>query len=152
MLFRDLSVAVLAAAFALILLVFGSQLPVGTALRMGPGFVPRAVAVGLLLVAAAIAVRACVTVRHRREAAINEPPLHWRGTASIGLGVLAFAMLIQPIGLIASAIVTVFVSSLAQAGDRIGERALLAGGLSAVAGAVFSLGLGLPLPMLPAFL
>ncbi|WP_425106015.1 tripartite tricarboxylate transporter TctB family protein [Ancylobacter sp.] len=152
MLFRDLSVAVLAAAFALILLVFGSHLPVGTALRMGPGFVPRAVAVGLLLVAAAIAVRACVTVRHRREAAMNEPPLHWRGTASIGLGVLAFAMLIQPIGLIASAIVTVFVSSLAQDGDRIGERALLAGGLSAVAGGVFSLGLGLPLPMLPAFL
>jgi len=149
---RDFSMAALAAAFALILLAFGSHLPVGTALRMGPGFVPRAVGIGLLLVAAAIALRGILSLRRRRAVASGEPPVHWRGAASIGLGVLAFAVLIQPIGLIASAIVTVFVSSLAQDGDRIGERALLAGGLSAVAGAVFSLGLGLPLPMLPAFL
>ncbi|MDF2620696.1 MAG: hypothetical protein K0S00_3355 [Xanthobacteraceae bacterium] len=149
---RDFFVAALAAAFALILLTFGSHLPMGTALRMGPGFVPRAVGIGLLVVAAAIALRGFLGLRRRRAVASGEPPIQWRGAASIGLGVLAFAVLIQPIGLIASAIVTVFVSSLAQDGDRIGERALLAGGLSAVAGAIFSLGLGLPLPMLPAFL
>lgn len=149
---RDFFVAALAAAFALILLAFSSHLPMGTALRMGPGFVPRAVGIGLLVVAAAIALRGFLSLRRRRAAAAGEPPIQWRGAASIGLGVLAFAVLIQPVGLIASAIVTVFVASLAQDGDRIGERALLAGGLSAVAGAIFSLGLGLPLPMLPAFL
>lgn len=149
---RDLGVAVIAAAFALILLIFGAHLPLGTALRMGPGFVPRAVAFGLIFVAAGLALRGLLALRRRERPAVAEAPVHWRGAASIGIGVLAFAALIQPIGLLASAVITVFVASLAQEGDGARQRVLLAGGLAAVAGAVFAYGLGLPLPMLPTVL
>lgn len=149
---RDLSVAAIAAAFALILLIFSTHLPLGTALRMGPGFVPRAVAFGLIFVAAGLALRGLLALRRRARPAAVEAPVHWRGTASIGVSVLAFATLIQPIGLLASAVITVFVASLAQEGDGARQRVLLAGGLAAVAGAVFAYGLGLPLPILPTVL
>lgn len=148
---RDVLIAGLATAFALILLVFGSHLPVGTAVRMGPGFIPRAVAIGLLGVATLILIRAFLA-RPARSDAAPEAPIHWRGAASIGFGVLTFALLIQPIGLLASATATVFFSSLAQQGEGWAERVLLAGSLAAIAGAVFAYGLGLPLPILPNFL
>lgn len=156
MLFRDLITAALVGGVAFVLFASGDKLPIGSAVRMGPGFVPRAVAIGLLLVAAGIAARgiwAHFAGRRRvSSAAPADPaPVHWRGAASIGIGILAFAALIQPIGLVASATVTVFVSSLAQRGERLPARLALAGGLAAVSTLVFALALGLPLPILPAF-
>jgi len=149
---RDLLTAGLAATFALILLSFGAHLPVGSAVRMGPGFIPRAVGIALLVVAALIVLKAFLTRPTRARDAAPEAPIHWRGAASISFGVLVFALLIQPIGLLASATATVFFSSLAQQSDGWSERVILAGSLAAIAGAVFAYGLGLPLPMLPNFL
>lgn len=149
---RDVLTAGLATAFALTLLVFGSHLPVGTAVRMGPGFIPRAVAIGLLVVAVLILIKALLTRPARSDDAVPGAPIHWRGAASISFGVLTFALLIQPIGLLASATATVFFSSLAQQGEGWAERVVLAGSLAAIAGAVFAYGLGLPLPILPNFL
>ncbi|MDQ0350105.1 tripartite tricarboxylate transporter TctB family protein [Ancylobacter vacuolatus] len=149
---RDVLTAGLATAFALILLAFGSHLPAGTAVRMGPGFIPRAVAIGLLAVAVLILIKALLARPARADDAAPEAPIHWRGAASISFGVLTFALLIQPIGLLASATATVFFSSLAQQGEGWGERVVLAGSLAAIAGAVFAYGLGLPLPILPNFL
>ena len=148
---RDVLTAGLATAFALILLIFGAHLPVGSAVRMGPGFIPRAVGIALLLVATAILLRAFLARPARSDNAV-EPPIHWRGAASISFGVLTFALLIQPIGLLAGATATVFFSSLAQQSDGWSERVILAGSLAAIAGAVFAYGLGLPLPILPNFL
>ncbi|WP_029350830.1 tripartite tricarboxylate transporter TctB family protein [Bosea sp. 117] len=146
---RDLLTGGIVAVFGAVLLLFGNHLSPGTAVRMGPGFVPRAVAIGLLLVAAGIIARGLVSYPARRADQPAEAPIQWRGAASIGIGILAFAALIQPVGLIASAMVTVFVSSLAQQGEGLPERVVLAGGLAGVAGLVFSVALGLPLPMLP---
>ena len=87
---RDLLTAGLAAAFALILLGFGAHLPVGSAVRMGPGFIPRAVGIALLVVAALIVFRAFITRPTRAADAAPEAPIHWRGAASISVGVLTF--------------------------------------------------------------
>lgn len=149
---RDALTSGLTTVFALTLLVFGSHLPVGTAVRMGPGFIPRAVAIGLLGVATLILIKALLARATRSKHAAPEAPIHWRGAASISFGVLTFALLIQPIGLLASATATVFFSSLAQQGEGWPERVILAGSLAAIAGAVFAYGLGLPLPILPNFL
>ena len=119
---------------------------------MGPGFIPRAVGIALLVVAALIVLKAFLTRPTRTRDAAPEAPIHWRGAASISFGVLTFALLIQPIGLLASATATVFFSSLAQQSDGWSERVILAGSLAAIAGAVFAYGLGLPLPILPNFL
>jgi hypothetical protein len=147
---RDLVTALLMAALGLVLLIEGANLSVGTAVRMGPGFVPRAVGVAMLAVAALILGRGFLA--RARDAGADQAPIHWRGAASVSLGVLAFALLIQPIGLLASATVTVFVASLAQRGEGLTERVVLAGSLAAIAGAVFAYGLGLPLPILPTIL
>lgn len=149
---RDFLVASIATAFAATLLGFGARLPVGTAVRMGPGFIPRAVAIGLLLVAAGLVLRALLARPAARNDGAVEAPIHWRGAASVGAGVLAFALMIQPVGLLASATVSVFLTSLAQQGEGLPERFVLSGSLAGIAGLIFIFGLGLPLPILPEFL
>jgi putative tricarboxylic transport membrane protein len=147
--YRSFATSAFAFAFAAILLIYGRNLPLGTGARMGPGFIPYAAAWGLIVLGAAIGLRGIFEFRreHRSE---STAPFHWRGAASIGIGVAAFALLVQPIGLLASATATVFISSLAQPGSGISERVLLASFLAAFSGLVFTLALGLPIPVLPA--
>jgi putative tricarboxylic transport membrane protein len=147
--YRSFATAGIALAFAAILMIFGGNLAVFSGSRMGPGFVPYASAWGLVVLGGAIALRGVFEYRnaHRSQ---SSAPFHWRGAASIGIGVAAFALLVQPIGLLASASTTVLISSLAQPGSGISERFLLASFLAAFSGLVFTLALGLPIPVLPA--
>jgi putative tricarboxylic transport membrane protein len=146
--YRDFWTASLLFSFASVLIAAGTNLPLGTAARMGPGFIPRAAAIALLLIAAAIAIRGVLALR-RNHAGETMPAFHWRGAASIGGAVLAFALFIQPAGLLASATIAVFVSSLAQTGSHLPERVLLATSLAGFAGLVFSVALGLPISIFP---
>ncbi|MFK8253352.1 tripartite tricarboxylate transporter TctB family protein [Ancylobacter terrae] len=148
---RDLLTASLAASFALVMLYAGWALPLGTALRMGPGYVPRLVGVALLAVALIIAARALVKVRFGRGDEPAALAINWKSVVTIAAGPVAFALLIQPYGLLASAMVAVVITSLAQAADSLRERLVLAGGLAGFSSLVFVVGLELPLPILPSF-
>jgi putative tricarboxylic transport membrane protein len=147
--YRSFATAAFALVFAAILLIYGQNLPTGTGSRMGPGFVPHAAAWGLIILGGAIALRGVFEWKNAHPGE-SLAPFHWRGAACIGVGVAAFALLVQPIGLLASAGATVLISSLAQTGGGISERVLLASFLAAFAGLVFTLALGLPIPVLPA--
>lgn len=146
--YRSFATAAFAFGFAAILLYFGRNLPLGTGARMGPGFVPYVAAWGLIVLAVGIAIRGLYEFRSARPAE-GSTPFHWRGAASIGAGVVAFALLVQPIGLLASAGATVLLTSLAQPGSGVSERVILASFLAAFSGLVFTLALGLPIPVLP---
>ena len=146
---RDFATAALLGGFATVLLLAGGNLPSGTAARMGPGFIPKAAAIGLLLVSAAIALRGILAMRRATRRANDElPPFQWNAAASVSGSILVFALLIQPAGLLAAAAVTVFLTSLSQVG-HLPERIALAGGLAAFAGIVFPVALGLPISILP---
>lgn len=145
---RNFLTVFILAALAVTLLIGGGDLKIGTAARIGPGFILLASAVGLLLVAA-ITARGGVALRSTHGYSDEElPPIQWRGAASIGLSVLAFGLLIQPAGLLFSSAIAVFMTSLVQ-GPQLPERIALAGGLATSAGLIFSVVLGLPISILP---
>lgn len=146
---RDGFTAAIAAFFACVLLIAGSGIPLGTAVRMGPGYVPRLLAFALLAVALIIAVRGFIAWRQRHPHRTVEFGVAWKSAFSIAAGVLAFAVLIQPLGLIGSAVIAVVLTSLAQAASSLRERFILAGFLAAFSSLLFPFALELPLPVLP---
>jgi len=146
---RDALTAAIAAFFSFVLFYAGARLPLGTAVRMGPGYVPRLLAIALLAVALIIAARAVIAWRQKHPRQTVDFGVTWKGVAFIGAGVLAFALLIQPLGLAASAVIAVVLTSLAQTAESLRERFLLAGFLAAFSSLVFPFALELPLPVLP---
>lgn len=146
---RDGVTAGIAAFFAFVLLIAGSSLPLGSAVRMGPGYVPMLLGIALVGVAVLIAGRAVFAWRQRPPHQAQPLGFAWKSLLSIAAGVLAFALLIQPLGLIASAVVAVVLTSLAQAAASLKERFLLAGFLAAFSSLLFPIALELPVPVLP---
>jgi hypothetical protein len=66
--------------------------------------------------------------------------------------VLAFAVLLKPLGLALALVITIFVGAAGGPEYRAREVAMLAAALVALVLAVFVAGLGLPVPVWPAFL
>ncbi len=75
-------------------LILGNDLRVGTAARMGPGFIPHAIGWILIALGAAIAVEGFA---RDAEQVVR---LHLRPASLIVLSVVVFALLLQPAGLI----------------------------------------------------
>lgn len=75
-------------------LILGNDLRVGTATRMGPGFIPHAIGWILIALGAAIAVEGFA---RDAEQVVR---LHLRPASLIVLSVVVFALLLQPAGLI----------------------------------------------------
>lgn len=115
--------------------------------QVGPGVVPRIVGVGLLVIGAFL-VREVFTggLRGVDEAAEARLPMDWRAFAWITAGIIAYGLVVQPLGFVfSSAFLFMFVAR------SFGSRRWL---LNAVSGlvlaacifAIFNYGLGLTLP------
>ncbi len=97
----------------------GRDYPLGTAMRMGPGYFPAILGALLVLLGLAILVRAVV------GAAAPPPSFSFKSLAVILASIAAFALTVERLGIIAAVVLVV-------AGERPGERALpLAGGAAA---------------------
>lgn len=120
----------------------------GDAARMGPGYFPFAL--GLLL--AAIGAIVLVGSLRSRTPAEPLPRFHFKTLAWILGSVVLFGVLLVPLGLVGSLIVLVFVSSMAS--HEFGWKGTLLNALLllAICAGAFVYGLGLQLPMWPAFL
>ncbi|TWT13746.1 tripartite tricarboxylate transporter TctB family protein [Reyranella sp. CPCC 100927] len=95
------------AAFTDLSRYFGqSKLALGTAVRMGPGFVPQMLAFIMMALGAIIAISAVVTGSERIEGG------KWKPIVMVTLGVVAFAVLFDPGNV--PAIVSWFVPGLAR--------------------------------------
>lgn len=121
--------------------------PLGTSMRMGAGYFPLLLSVVLALLGLAVLVR---SVRITEEKDAGDGGLALRPAAFIGAGVIAFALLAPNQGLLIATVVLTVLSGFAQREVRLRELLGLSAVLAAFGVAVFSYGLGLPLPVLPA--
>lgn len=125
------------------LLVLGHDLPKGTALRMGPGYVPMLLSWGLILLGVANIAQGMlgqVTPLQRWHPGI---------VLRIMLAMAAFAAFIQPAGVIAASALTVLIAQVDGLRTRPLEVILLALTISLAVTGIFVVGLDLPIHALP---
>jgi putative tricarboxylic transport membrane protein len=134
---KDLWSGIMFAGFGLLALALAGELRVGSAARMGPGYVPRLLAWSLIVLGAAIALRAVL----RRSEAIAG--FQWRPILLVSLGLVAFALLLESTGLLPALLALVLLASLARRGAGAVETAATAVVLAILCVGIFKLGLGM---------
>jgi hypothetical protein len=137
-------------AFAAFLIGLGAfafslarELSVGTTASMGPGYVPRALAVIIMIYGAVLGARAVLAGWQAFPAIALRPLLLI--TASVAL----FALLLPAAGLALTSLAVVVCAGFAAADVRLRENAMLAIALAAFAVVLFVTALGLPIPVWP---
>jgi putative tricarboxylic transport membrane protein len=140
---RDLIAGLVFAAWGLAGLWLGRELPLGVALRMGPGYVPWLLSWALVLIGSVIAIKGAVLGGE----AIT--PWNLRPLILLPLALLTFAVLIEPAGLPLATVAVVIAGAVAGPEFRPGEVAVLALGLAVCSVGLFVYGLGLPLTVWP---
>jgi hypothetical protein len=118
--------------------------PIGTALRMGTGYVPRLLCWILLGLGAVLLIRGL-----RAGEALGGPPLRWRPILLVPASLLIFALTIQPLGLVIATLLLIAVGSQAGRELRLLEIVIAAIVLVAITLGIFVWGLGLPLQVWP---
>lgn len=128
------------ALFGLVALWVGTDYPLGTLRRMGPGFFP--VIVSLLIVFFGL-LAAVEAVRGGGKKTLFK----WRPVISVSVGILAWTVLIEPMGIVVATFALVGIGSLAQAPFRAVSVLVMAAGLCIAGYYVFIVGLGMPLTL-----
>lgn len=115
----------------------------GTAANMGPGYMPRAIALVLL------GFGLFFTARGLRRPFAGIEPVQWRPILGVGVAVGMFALLIETAGLAAASLAAVLIAAFASRESRFFEVILF--GLCITAGAVllFVKALALPVAIWP---
>ena len=129
--------------FGFLAVVVARNYPMGSALRMGPGYFPIILGSALAVLGFMIAARSLWLSRESIEALALRPLLFVLGA------LVAFALLIQPLGLVTATVALVVIGSLARGEIRLGEVGALSLVLAAIAVSLFVYGLGLPLSVWP---
>jgi hypothetical protein len=129
-------------ALALLALWSSADLEFGTRRALGPGALPRAVALLVLAGGVILTVGALV----KRGAPLGRWPL--RGPVFVSLAIIAFALTIRSVGLALAGPLVVFVSGGASAETRPLELAVFAVVMTAFCIGLFKYALGLPIPVL----
>jgi hypothetical protein len=124
-------------------LIYGSRYAMGSSVRMGPGYFPRMVSTGLVLLGLVLVIKALV----RGGEAIQGIAL--RPLLLVLAGTLAFGFLIERAGFWLASVLLVVVSRFADRGFRIVEVGALALFLTALITVIFRYGLGLSLRLVP---
>ena len=119
----------------------------GTAARMGPGYFPFYLGLLLGILGAAIALSAM----REKNAGPKVEKFHWKPVFWVLLPIVAFGVLLKIIGMIASGMMVVVVSSVASEEFRWKPVLLLAIGLVVFCSLAFVWGLKLPIPLCPGF-
>lgn len=123
--------------FGLIALYFGQKLALGTTVRMGPGYVPRMLA----LIMMGLGLLICVIALVAGGEAVEKPK--WKPITLVTIGILCFAFLFERAGLLPALVVLILIASLAgeefKLKEVIGNMVVLA----IVCTLVFKVGLGM---------
>jgi putative tricarboxylic transport membrane protein len=142
---QDVAAGLLFLAFGAIGLYVAQDYRMGTALRMGPGYMPRLLCWALIVFGAAIAVRGVVRA--------GEPLAAWhiRPLALVLAALIVFGLLIEDAGLLVTAIVAAYVGAIASREFRPGGTLVLVICLGVAVVALFIHVLGLPMHAWPDF-
>jgi len=128
------------AAFALWL---GAGLDIGSLRQIGPGMVPRAVAVLVAVCGLVVLVNAC------REPGAGLDRWSLRGPVFILGGAVAFALAVRPLGLAVAGPIAVVIGSFASRETRLVESLIFGAVMTAVCIGLFKYLLSLPIPVAP---
>jgi hypothetical protein len=140
---RDFCAGLLFLFFGAVATWFARDYPMGSALRMGPGYFPMVLGVLLLLLGAAT----CAAGLALRGEAVER--MRARPLVLILAAVGAFALAIEPAGIIVATVLATVLATAASAESRVREVAVLVVVLLALAVGVFTYGLGLPFRLVP---
>ena len=145
---KDFWSGVMFIAFGLFFAGFARQYDMGTAARMGPAYFPTVLGGLLILLGVYIAFTGIsVPDEHGKVDRFHFKPL------LLVLGaVVAFGLLLRPMGLIVALVALIFISSLGSGEFKLKEILPLSVGLVVLVLLVFIWGLGLTIPVLPAFM
>jgi hypothetical protein len=126
-------------AFGAFFAIQSLGMPIGTALRMGPGFFPLALASVLMLLGLVIIIQA---MRMK-----GEPigPIAWRGALFILPAPIIFGLTIRGLGFVPGVFLAAIVASFASVMMKPSRALLITLAVTIFATAVFSYALGLPI-------
>jgi len=117
--------------------------PVGTPVRLGTGVFPRILCWGLIGIGGIVLVRGLTT----HGAGLGT--WAWRRVILIAAAAVAFALLIEPAGLLAAMIALMVLGGLAGQGHRLKEFVIFAVAMMLFAYVVFIWGLGMMIKVFP---
>ena len=139
----DLAFAAFLVALGALAFALASELTVGTAAAMGPGYVPRWLALIIMIYGGALGVRSAFS------GGVSFPDMAWRPLLLISASVAVFAILLPVAGLAITSLAVVVCAGWAAYDVRMHENALLAVALAIFAVVLFVTVLGLPIPVWP---
>lgn len=131
--------------FIVLALLFAWQtqeLPMGSAVRMGPGYFPLVLSVLLGLLGLVVMING---LRFDGEMPSS---IAWRAVAIITVAVVFFGFAVRPLGFLPALGAAVFISTLGSRLFRLSTAIIITAVMVVFAWAVFIKGLGLPLPLL----
>jgi putative tricarboxylic transport membrane protein len=145
---KNVLAGLLFCAVALAGLFLSRDYPIGTALRMGTGYVPR------LLCWVLLALGVLVLVQGLLEVDAGRPPpalgtSAWRPVIFVTASLVIFGLTIERLGLVLSILLLIGVGAAAARGLRPLETLAAAALLIALAWGIFIVGLGLTIPVWP---
>jgi putative tricarboxylic transport membrane protein len=119
--------------------------PVGTALRMGTGYMPR------LLCWILLGLGGVVLAQGLRQDVVplRSAPQAWRALLAVTVSLVAFGLSIERLGLVLAILLLTGIGALATRMLRPVETAIAALALIALSWAIFIFGLGLTIPVWP---
>jgi hypothetical protein len=134
-------------AFGAVTVVLAQAYPMGTAARMGPAYFPTLLGAALAGIGVAVLVKSLASADGGQVGR-----LHLWLLLRLLLSVAAFAVLLQPLGLVLAAAVVVMLASWAGHEFRLLEALLNAAVLALASYLLFIKGLGQTMPVWPWFL
>src|SRR5713101_4226494 len=144
---KDVLAGLLFSAVALLGLFLSRDYPIGTALRMGTGYVPR------LLCWILLGLGILVLVQGLRDADAERPASSgtsaWRPVVFVTASLVLFGLSIERLGLVTSILLLIGVGAVAARGLRPLETLAAAFVLIVLSWGIFILGLGLAIPVWP---
>ena len=102
---KDFLAGLMFIAFGLAALYFGRKLAMGTAVRMGPGYVPHMLAYIMMGLGFLITIVALVTAGEPAEAP------KWRPITLVTIGIVVFALLFERAGLFPALVALILIAS-----------------------------------------
>lgn len=140
---KDFASGLLLVAIGAVGAIYGAEYPMGTAAQMGPGYFPMALSIGILGVGAVLIIKSFFA-----EADLVAS-IHWRSICSVVLAIVLFGLALERAGLAVAIFLLVAVGSMGGYEARLKEIALVYIGLTLASAALFVVGLGLPIRILP---
>ena len=139
----DLAFAAFLVALGALGFALASELSMGSAAAMGPGYVPRGLSIVITIYGAVLGLRALFAGRE------PFPAIAWRPLVLVFAAVALYALLLPRIGLTITSLAVVLCAGFASYDVRLRENAVLAVALAVFAVLLFVSVLGLPIRVWP---